>query len=523
MPAIIPGHSHPLLQSLPSTTLLPTELLELLNHTYFLHLLANEPDKVLPPGKSLISMMSAPPTSHTDRGNPSLQENVEKVIHKAFWDEAIDALSSPQPSVQLPRLKLLYGDLYVALQPLLPASHVVLVTLSAPLSPTSAPLLSALNQVRAILATLRERCAPARDASIDTIAARLADGPPSPRLFVEAVREIIQLAETLRDDLSQFVVGTMGEQQLRAAVRAQARTQEHALVLDVWKAGVVEQMTVDWLSELTQPYAHVEVPAGRKWVVRLVQALGAPTAVACPLPTKPLPIQNGSAPGSPPPPVPNALPPPFFFSTPEAQYVQNFLQAIIITAALRALLPAQPPLPSSLPSLPNKPTNAYTTLTRRVWALLLSSVNDEPDAASTKIANLADELVGAAPPGTDTERLRGAVARTLQVTDPVFVLLQKRLLVAIASRLAASASPLPRVTPGEIRTGKDKAGKRTLLTTGAEDQAHGDEKEAREELVVKGFEEPVLVEALSEALQRLRVVVRWVESGWKDVLEAKAD
>ena len=80
--------SHPLLRSLPPMTQLPVDLLDLLNQAYFLHLLANDPSKVLPAGKSLLSVMSRPHVMR--RGNdelPTLQEKVEVMVHKAFWDE----------------------------------------------------------------------------------------------------------------------------------------------------------------------------------------------------------------------------------------------------------------------------------------------------------------------------------------------------------------------------------------------------------------------------------------------------
>jgi hypothetical protein len=81
---------HPLLRSLPPLTHLPADLLDLLNQTYFLHLLANDPSKVLPPGKSLLSVLSRPNVQQK-RGDepPKLQDKVEEMIHKAFWDEVL--------------------------------------------------------------------------------------------------------------------------------------------------------------------------------------------------------------------------------------------------------------------------------------------------------------------------------------------------------------------------------------------------------------------------------------------------
>lgn len=69
---------------------LPYELVESLNHVYFLHLLANEPERVLPPGKSLLSMMihsqmNADKTKGKEAEN--LLERVQEVAHRAFWNE----------------------------------------------------------------------------------------------------------------------------------------------------------------------------------------------------------------------------------------------------------------------------------------------------------------------------------------------------------------------------------------------------------------------------------------------------
>ncbi len=88
VPPLIPPH--PLLRSLPPLTHLPADLLDLLNQTYFLHLLANDPSKVLPPGKSLLSVLSRPSIRQKrDDEPPSLHDKVEEMIHKAFWDEVL--------------------------------------------------------------------------------------------------------------------------------------------------------------------------------------------------------------------------------------------------------------------------------------------------------------------------------------------------------------------------------------------------------------------------------------------------
>lgn len=69
---------------------LPHELFESLNQVYFLHLLANEPERVVPPGKTLLSMMihahmNAEKTN--DKDGENLLERVQEVAHRAFWNE----------------------------------------------------------------------------------------------------------------------------------------------------------------------------------------------------------------------------------------------------------------------------------------------------------------------------------------------------------------------------------------------------------------------------------------------------
>lgn len=72
----------------------PLHLVEPLNEAYFLHLLATDPDKVIPPGKSLLSMMTgsrnAPHSFENDlraQAETLIRDRVEKAIHNAFWTE----------------------------------------------------------------------------------------------------------------------------------------------------------------------------------------------------------------------------------------------------------------------------------------------------------------------------------------------------------------------------------------------------------------------------------------------------
>ena len=74
---------------------LPAELVETLNQTYFLHFLVNEKEKVVPPGKSVLSMMlhanlrlpQPADVKEGDSKHTALLERVQEAAHKAFWRE----------------------------------------------------------------------------------------------------------------------------------------------------------------------------------------------------------------------------------------------------------------------------------------------------------------------------------------------------------------------------------------------------------------------------------------------------
>lgn len=93
-PAALPAPAFSLLQN-KDPIFLPKELMDRLQHAYFVHVLTTEPSKILPPGKSILSMMTQ------SRGRPkrseevpTLQEKIEHIAHKAFWDEVwLSALS----------------------------------------------------------------------------------------------------------------------------------------------------------------------------------------------------------------------------------------------------------------------------------------------------------------------------------------------------------------------------------------------------------------------------------------------
>ncbi|KAG6845880.1 hypothetical protein H0H87_000686 [Tephrocybe sp. NHM501043] len=471
---------------------------ELLQQAFFLHALATHPARVLPPGKSLLAMMArAPPPSEPS----GLHARVEHAVHRAFWDEALSSLSSPSPAVQLPRLKLLYTDLRDALAPLFPPQHPILLTLAAPLPPTSSPLHSTLALLNDVLHALRQRCAPVRDPDIDAILASLASPPPqtSPAapsenplagLITTTFRDTISLADVLKRDLTNTLLGAMSEAQLADVIRQQARTRERELVLDPAMWGSEANTTDQWRSWIADD--------GAVWTSRLLRALASSTPVTC----------------HPDDPHPNSLPPQLFFTHPTLLHLQNYLQALVVAASLKSLVrlpdPSQPGPQDFMP---------------RVWALLKSEIDRDEhahavDPDATKLVNLADEVVRArrlfsappALPGADEDKdLRAAVERTLRLQDPVFALLQGRLVRALEQEVGERRRRRRRglsvgAIPETMRTGRSGA---------TFNSARGTPSVA---VLVKGFEGEVLAEAIEEAVQELCACVEWVEGVWGDTI-----
>ena len=84
-----------------SSIVFPAELAQAANEVYFLHVLATDPSKVVPPGKSILSMLLSRSSSQQAKAAPEakngmadLQARVEKMVHKAFWDEVSCVLTN---------------------------------------------------------------------------------------------------------------------------------------------------------------------------------------------------------------------------------------------------------------------------------------------------------------------------------------------------------------------------------------------------------------------------------------------
>ncbi|KAF8630681.1 hypothetical protein AX15_002825 [Amanita polypyramis BW_CC] len=542
---------------------LPVELVDALNQTYFLHLLANDPDKVIPPGKSLLSMLAHSRVAfgngdESTAGKEGLGEKIRQAAHSAFWDDALGVLSSPQPSIQLHRLGLLYIDIKDALSPLFPSSHPSILALSSPLAPTTSPLHSTAILLREVLMALKQRCAPARDQSLDELMV-LVNEIPSPsgiidikilqernhmisKVVINIMRSILSLSEVMKEDLNKFVLGAMTEAQLKAVVHQQAKARERQLVLKLWSTPERQGQYITrerWQAWIEQIDDSTPIDSGTgKWKHRLLQALQSSTPVSCNS------LSNTVADsGLPPAPVTD-LPPQFLFAVPTLISIQNYIQALIIAAALRSLL--RIPVYSNYSGSGHSPTATVSNFVQRVWALLGAEIETDQatsrsvDVGETKIAHLIDELIHTRRMLSEVNaeeevRLRATAENILRPEDPVFLLLQKRAMTSLRERLFSSQL-LAHVNmehrnqiPEKLRSGKDITASRasvgsklgfwpgTFANGSSQDHSRPNGTE-RPAAPPKGFEDPVLARELNRLFSKVVVCVTWIGEVWEDLV-----
>jgi hypothetical protein len=189
-------------------------------------------------------------------------------------------------------------------------------------------------------------------------------------------------------------------------------------------------------------------------------------------------------------PQPNQLPPQLLFSTPQLLYIQNYLQAIVIAAALRSLTRLPP-----------------ADFISRVWSLLNAEIDPvHPPDNNTKLINLADEVLRARQ-NLDIQQqthLRAAVERTIRPGDPVFILLKKRLMSALENHL--TTSPTPNIIPLKLKTGQ---------VPESSPSPPPPPFRIPPPPSIRGFEDPVLQQAIAEVSQKIINCVTWTNTVWE--------
>lgn len=477
----------------------------------------------------------------------------------------------------MPRLELLYDDLLKLVKPLFPKLHPIITTLRCPLSPTPNGLLTARRHLAQLTAALLERCAPVRDADLRKVVEMLADEEKEtlPERIVEACRELVGLARLMKADLNNALLSKVGDDKLEVEVVRAAREKERQAIKKTFGLEYVCQKWAAWVDEdeNTDGQEH-------SWTRRLVHALGGDVAVACPLPSE----WDGAR---------NPLPPVFFFCIYDLLHLQNYLQALVIAAVLRTLVPLPPKKLDTRATQPQGDVDmdmadvGDRTFVDRILSLLASEVDDislDPSVSTgTKLVHLAAEverehrhlgLPGSlsSPPAsaasqtqtTDTGAepalsVQTKVSALLQPTNPVFVLLRRRLLTALSQSISTllevydeentftGQTGIPAVMQSGPGLGLGQGsgiGRDPRKRAGMGDGAFGvlqpislpsssysapkevgllrafitervaEDKQVAAGLRAKGFEDPVLVRGIEKALGELADVVEWVRDVW---------
>lgn len=466
-------------------------------------------------------------------------------------------------------MKQLYSDLHEALAPHFPPGHRILVSLKSPLPPTSSPLHSTVIFLKEIVTALRERCAPVRDEAVDNLARYLEVIPPASteshkelaQFVLDSMKNILQLAEDMRKDLNTFVLGAMSESQLKGVLTRDVKKRGRDLVVKVWGGQEnVRREWRKWVSQLSE-----ENDGETKWLKRLFLALGDDKPVYSHIPaivtsedeastttngvsatfpfTEHPPGKSIQSPelasSDDPGPPQQRLPPQLLFFSPTLLYIQNSIQAIVIAAALRALTR----LPAS--------TTSASDFMQRIWALLETEIegdvpdvrraqrNDPVGEIPTNLVNLADEVVrvrqvvsGMNVKPEEEKELRTTVERTLRASDPVFLLLRRRLLKTLEDQVVqlvkdgadATFDSKPSI-PLKMQTGKDllgeRAGKRMRLNLPGHAEAEYSQRINGIKLdgpPVAGFEDPVLQRVTREVLGKIMDTVSWTSGVWGDLV-----
>lgn len=398
-------------------------------------------------------------------------------------------LSTSDPKGHIDQLKVLYGDLSKATSRFFPPTHPLLALFKCPLAPTTSPLDACVQDMRALVAGLRERCAPIRDEELISVQRTLLTSSPSS--IISAARAIVEVAELMHGDLKDFILTNASEEDAKHWVKTQARVKEREVVLKI--SETQERLMLDWEEYLGVSTENVSSSLLAR---RLLETVSSPhAAIFIP--------QDTHTPALP---FLNRVPAQLLLSVDALLKVQDLMQAVVIVGSLRSLVPLS--------------SEAGELFSSRVWTLVESALAgpvSSPTDPDVKLENLQDEVVeayklayssassSAENMAMPDERLRATVTRTLRTEDPVFRLLQRRLAAALETNLLQPARA-PNVAPITMRTGQ-----RPHDTAG-----HVHYAAQHVQLRVKGFEEIILDEPMRRLLRDIERIVQWVVFCWND-------
>jgi hypothetical protein len=381
-------------------------------------------------------------------------------------------------------------------------NHPLMVSLSSPLSPSSNPLASALNYLRATLALMRTLCAPVRDHDIDTALAAIdaVDRLHTPRTeiaqaYISGMKFALDMSQIMVDDQHAIMAKYGDESNVKAMLRGTAREQEREVIIAAFGMGRLRKEWKEWAD------ANMGSHGWTNKILDLISNL------------EPLMV------------MPQIAPPILQIHRMELAEAQSLLLGVVIAGSIRTLVPLLPPGRQTLLYHGNQDAlNVEAQFMERIWELMGADPFNSAEAfKELDLDNLAVEVSRLwkqrNPNVVDTsskeKELAGMVKKMISEEDhPVRVLLKKRVVEALKERLAQ-----PMITsdhhnaPSTVAAGRAIT-QRIKLKSGK--PFVWEEQEV--DMTVLGFTDPELKKHLRQIVHILRLVEGWVEYVWEDVV-----
>ncbi|KAL7417223.1 hypothetical protein BDY24DRAFT_411973 [Mrakia frigida] len=501
-----------------------------LQNATLLTTLAVQPDLILPPGKTLASLLSLPDAEAREKkrkrmsgssegsagrgGGPihggSLEERVGNMMKAAYWDDATDKLLSSPPTCSL-RLSLLQTDLSTAFSGLLPPMKLKDL-FPVPDQTTIWDRKAFSTSLANILEAAKARCAPVRDEEVLRLERMLeatkseesgANEKDATKAVLSVVEGVLELAELMKSDLSTFRLLSIPPASLPSLVTSLAETFERTEILSNFPSHASLTSSLSTYLAANTPHSPSE-PAS----LRLYASLVSTVTSSHPISQPPLPTSDSNPSSSPSSTLENNQIPPILIGTSPILFnIQNHIQAIVITASLVALAPG----------------GLSPDASRKIYQLLMADLHAEGGEQHTHLEDLTQIVLACwsasstpAPSEEEKkahqEKIREGVQRVLRTTDPVWNLLLSRLKKALITSLTEEHLPMDLV-PERMQSGRGEV--RSSMSGGGGGGGRGKSRR----IVVKGFEGEVLEQGIGNVVDGLKKVGGWVGEVWGDVLK----
>jgi T-complex protein 11 len=375
-----------------------------------------------------------------------------------------------------------------------------MVALRSPLSPSSNPLASALNYLQSSLALMRTVCAPIRDHAIDEAIGSLdsldklhASTEELAKAYIFGMKFALDMSSTLVEDYQDAMSKFGDDSRIAGMFRGSAREHERDTFLSAFGEDELKRSWEEWRQSTSTSPSH--------WTDKLVDVVSTLD-----------PVMYSQ----------QILPPILRMNRLDIAESQSLLLGLLVAASLRTLVP---PLPTGRQALLYRDDRAALQVEaqfmERLWAIIGADPYTTDPTQQASIENMASEVVrlykqrnpGLLTVAVKEKELNDMVERLVNdETNPVRVLLKKRVTDALKERLSHPIVPLEHDVPTTVTTGRSMKPVKRIKPgkVFAAEQMEAD-------LVIPGISDPTLKSQLRQILHTLRIVQGWVEYVWNDI------